>query len=156
MWVKSLYSFSSRTHEMSLTKIEKFINDINSIDNENAKNVLSEIYTDDVVFIDPVKSISGLNELTQYFEDLYQSVASCHFTLTSHLADSHRYTLEWIMHLQHKKISKNQIIEVNGASFIEFKDEKVCYHRDYYDLGALVYEHIPILGSVIKKVRHAI
>jgi limonene-1,2-epoxide hydrolase len=141
---------------MSLTKIEKFISDINSIGHENAKNVLSEIYTDDVIFIDPVKSITGLNELTKYFEDLYQSVTSCHFILTNHLPNSDRYSLEWSMHLQHKKISKNQVIEVQGASFIEFKNEKVCYHRDYYDLGALVYEHIPILGSVIRKVRHAI
>ena len=60
------------------------------------------------------------------------------------------------MRLQHKKIGKNQPIELDGASFIEFHNNKVCYHRDYYDLGALVYEHIPILGSVIKKVRHAI
>ncbi|MBT8123451.1 MAG: nuclear transport factor 2 family protein, partial [Gammaproteobacteria bacterium] len=59
-------------------------------------------------------------------------------------------------HLQHKKIANNQEIELNGASFIEFKDDKVCYHRGYYDLGALVYERIPILGSVIRKVRHAI
>lgn len=141
---------------MSSAKIEQFITNMNSIKHDNAKHVLSNVYTKDIVFIDPIKSISGLDELTKYFEDLYQSVTSCHFTLTSQLPNSHRYSLEWLMHLQHKKISNNKEIELNGASFIEFKDKKICYHRDYYDLGALVYERIPVLGSIIKKVRHAI
>lgn len=141
---------------MSSLQIEQFITDINSIEHENAKHVLANIYSDDVVFIDPVKTIKGLENLTKYFEDLYKSVTSCHFKLTNNVPNDNRYSLEWIMLLQHKKISKNQEIELNGASFIEFNDDKVCYHRDYYDLGALVYERIPILGSVIKKVRHAI
>ncbi len=141
---------------MSSTQIEQFITNMNSIQHENAKRVLADIYSDDIVFIDPVKTIKGLENLTTYFEDLYKSVTSCHFELTNNVPDNNRYSLEWIMLLQHKNISKNQEIELNGASFIEFKDNKVCYHRDYYDLGALVYERIPILGSVIKKVRHAI
>jgi limonene-1,2-epoxide hydrolase len=141
---------------MSSAQIEQFLAKMNSIQHGNAKQVLANIYSENIVFIDPIKSVSGLEDLTKYFEDLYQSVTSCHFTLTSHLPNSHRYSLEWVMHLQHKKISNNQKIELNGASFIEFKDDKVCYHRDYYDLGALVYERIPILGSVIRKVRHAL
>jgi hypothetical protein len=141
---------------MNTSQIEQFIHCINSLEHKNISKILSNIYTDDVVFIDPVRSISSLPNLIQYFESLYQSVTACEFTLTSHLPNSHRDSLEWVMRLQHKKISNNRIIQLDGASFIEFKNEKVCYHRDYYDLGALVYERIPIIGTVIKKVRNAI
>lgn len=141
---------------MSSAKIEQFLESMNSIQHENAEYVLANIYTEDIVFTDPIKSIEGLENLTKYFKDLYQSVTSCHFALTSYLQDSNRYSLEWVMHLQHKKISNNQEIELNGASFIEFKNDKICYHRDYFDLGALVYEQVPILGSVIRKIRSAL
>ncbi len=141
---------------MSASQINKFVSDINSIKHSNAQHVLSEIYTEDIIFIDPVKSISGLDNLTKYFEDLYTSLTSCNFTLKSHTPNCHEHSIEWLMRFQHKKIASNKLIELDGASFIEFKDNKVCSHRDYYDLGALVYEHIPVLGSVIKKVRHAI
>ena len=141
---------------MSTFKINDFIDEINSINHANAKQVLSKIYTNDVIFVDPVKSIDGLENLTEYFEDLYKSLSSCHFTLKNHTLNDHQHSIEWLMRFQHKKIGNNLPLELEGASFIKFKDEKVCYHRDYYDLGALVYEHIPILGSVIKKVRHAI
>lgn len=141
---------------MSSTQIEHFIINMNAIQHENAEQMLAKIYTDNVIFIDPIKSIKGLDDLTKYFEDLYKSVTSCHFRLTNNVPDGHRYSLEWVMQLKHKKISNNQEIELNGASFIEFENDKVCYHRDYYDLGSLVYERIPILGSVVKKVRHAL
>ena len=141
---------------MTDNKINEFISGINSVRHSNAKEVLAGIYTDDVVFIDPVKQIKGLDELTQYFEDLYLSVVSCEFTLINSIPNGETHSLEWKMHLEHKKLCKNKVIELDGASFIKFDDEKVSYHRDYYDLGALIYENIPLLGSVVSKVRHAL
>ncbi len=32
-------------------------------------------------------------------------------------------------------------------------DDSIIYHKDYYDLGEMVYEHVPILGFVIKKIK---
>jgi len=109
---------------MSNARVHKFVEDINSINGSNAQQVLSEIYTNDIVFIDPVKEVND--------------------------------SIEWVMRFQHKNIANNKLIELDGASFIEYKNEKVCLHRDYYDLGAMLYEHIPVLGSVIRKVRSAI
>ncbi len=137
-------------------QIDRFLTNINSLNHDNARDVLQATYTEDVKFVDPIKTLDGLDELTNYFENLYKRVNKCYFTLNNNLPNGHSNSLEWVMHLQHQKISKNQEILLDGASFIQFNGERVCYHRDYYDLGALVYEHIPILGSVIKKVRHAI
>lgn len=136
--------------------IDEFINKINSLEKNNIRNILLDIYTDDVLFIDPVKTLRGLEELTEYFENLYKSVNKCHFTIEKYRPNGVCHSLQWVMHLEHAKISRNREIIIEGASFIEFKDNKVCYHRDYYDLGALVYEHIPVLGPIISKVRHAI
>ncbi|MEM7400904.1 MAG: nuclear transport factor 2 family protein [Pseudomonadota bacterium] len=141
---------------MNDNKINKFISNINSVQHDNVKQILAETYTENILFIDPVKTISGLDGLTQYFEDLYLSVISCEFTLKSSMPNDQLHSLEWLMHLQHKRLSKNKTITLDGASFIKFENEKVCYHRDYYDLGALIYENIPLLGSVLTRVRHAL
>ena len=141
---------------MSQQVINQFISNINSLNQNNIRDVLQTIYTVDVKFVDPVKTVVGLDELSKYFEGLYKRVEKCHFTLNSCLPNSNNHSLEWEMHLKHKNLSRSQEIKLDGASFIEFNDDKVCYHRDYYDLGALLYEHLPILGPVIKKVRHAI
>ena len=141
---------------MSKQKITKFIDSINTLQSDNVTEVLQSIYTDKVNFVDPVKSIMGLAELTRYFEHLYKHVDHCQFTLKSYVLNEQDYSLEWVMNMRHKKIAKSREIILDGASFIQFSNGKVCYHRDYYDLGALVYEQIPVLGTVVKRVRNAI
>lgn len=141
---------------MSQQRVDQFLSNINSINKTNAREVLEDTYTDDVKFIDPVKTIHGLGNLTKYFEDMYENVTRCHFILGHTVANDEEHSLEWVMQLQHPKISSNREITIDGASFIRFNRGKICYHRDYYDLGAMVYEHLPVLGAIVKKVRHAI
>ena len=141
---------------MSNPQITRFIESINSLNSNNVSEVLHDTYTQQINFIDPVKNIIGLENLKEYFSHLYKKVDHCHFELNNCLFSNKQYSLEWIMHLQHKKLSKDKTISLNGASFIQFSEDKIHYHRDYYDLGALVYEQLPLLGAVVKKVRKAI
>lgn len=143
-----LSQISSRTRH--------FLDNVNAIDSKNARDILSKIYTEDVVFIDPVKEIQGLDSLSVYFEKLYQKVNLCRFDVTTSLMSDQHESLQWVMHLQHAKIKNGRDIYLDGASFLKYRTDKICYQKDYYDLGALIYEQIPILGSVVKKVRHAI
>jgi hypothetical protein len=53
------------------------------------------------------------------------------------------------MSYQHPKLNSGKLIAVQGASRLEFKQGKVISHRDYFDGGALLYEHIPLLNRVI-------
>jgi hypothetical protein len=56
------------------------------------------------------------------------------------------------MHYLHPSISK-EVQTLRGVSHLHFAD-KVTFHEDIYDMGALIYEHIPVIGfatSIIKK-----
>lgn len=135
--------------------VTNFVDNINSLSRDNVSEVLYKTYTNGIEFIDPIKGINGLEELTNYFVSLYKSVDHCHFTINNCIANGNHYSIEWEMNLQHQRLAKNKEITLDGASFIRFQDSKVCYHRDYYDLGALVYERIPLLGSAVRMVRNA-
>jgi hypothetical protein len=141
---------------MDNTIITNFVDNINSLSSSNVNEVLKQTYTHDIKFIDPVKNINGLDDLTSYFLSLYKSVEHCHFTITNYISHGDNHSIEWEMKLKHKRLAKNKEINLHGASFLRFQDNKVCYHRDYYDLGAMIYERIPILGAVIRKVRNAV
>ena len=52
------------------------------------------------------------------------------------------------MHTSHPRLAGGQLIEVEGCSFLLWRD-RVYRHRDYFDAGALLYEHLPVLGRVI-------
>jgi hypothetical protein len=60
--------------------------------------------------------------------------------------------LIWTMRYAHPRLNKGNEITLEGASHIRY-EEKVYYHRDYFDGGRLLYEHVPLLGSVIKQLK---
>ena len=41
------------------------------------------------------------------------------------------------------------VIIVTHDSRVYRYGERIVYHRDYFDAGALVYEHIPLMGRAI-------
>ena len=49
--------------------------------------------------------------------------------------------------------NQSSSISVNGVSLLTLKDDRVVYHRDYYDMGEMVYEHVPVLKRVIYYIK---
>ncbi|MEM7258507.1 MAG: nuclear transport factor 2 family protein [Pseudomonadota bacterium] len=123
--------------------------DANSISAE----ALARIYHDDVVFIDPVHKLEGLNTLSGYLSKVYKNVTSCRFQYTDEMLLDGRGSVRWRMHLQHPKLNGGEEIVVKGATFIEY-DDRITYQEDYYDLGAMLYEHITLLGTTVRYVKN--
>ena len=56
------------------------------------------------------------------------------------------------MLLQHPKLNSGKIFSVPGVSIIRYED-KIYSHRDYFDLGAMLYEQLPLLGGLIRMIK---
>lgn len=117
--------------------------------------LLDELYGAEIVFEDPLHTVRGLDALRNYFATLYEGVVSCRFDFHEELVVDGRASLTWTMHLEHRRFHKGRIIEVAGASFIHFGD-KVEFHRDYFDVGQLVYERVPLLGGLVRAVKRRV
>ncbi|MGL5430686.1 MAG: nuclear transport factor 2 family protein [Vibrio sp.] len=114
---------------------------------------LPEIYHHNVVFEDPAHRIQGVQALTDYFATLYQNVERCSFVIDEQYSVDEGAFLIWTMYLRHPKLAKGQLVRVNGVSYLRFADDKVIYHRDYFDMGQMLYERLPILGSLIRTIK---
>lgn len=133
--------------------LDKFMETYNQLDKTNLA-LLDTIYHPEIQFSDPAHSLEGIISLKQYFTALYQNVRSIHFTFHTHLETDGQAFLTWTMHFSHPRLAKGRSIAVSGCSRLEFAaDGKVRYHRDYFDLGAMVYEHVPVLGSLVKTIK---
>ncbi len=110
---------------------------------------LQSIYAQNVKFKDPLHELEGFDDLYTYFTTQCENLDSCRFVILDELTVGNRYYLKWDMHFKHKRLG-NQTITVRGMSQLHLSEDRVVYHEDIYDLGALLYEHIPILGSAVK------
>ncbi|MFQ2909333.1 nuclear transport factor 2 family protein [Aeromonas allosaccharophila] len=115
---------------------------------------LPEVYAEQVVFTDPAHRIEGLAALGDYFAALYQRLAYCRFVITSQQQQGSQAWLGWTMTFSHPRLRGGEPVTVEGATRLEFDEEgKVCQHRDYFDLGAMLYEQLPLLGPVVRTIK---
>jgi len=122
-----------------------------TLDKDNL-DLLKDVYSEDIVFIDALHEIQGLAALESYFAGMYQNLLYCKFDIQDVQSGETSAYLSWKMDYAHPKLANQKNVSVNGVTHLKFND-KVTYHRDYADMGQMLYENIPLLGSAIRFVK---
>lgn len=128
---------------------------------------LEHIYHPDVVFQDPLNRVLGLENLRDYFQQMIDGLDECRFDFSEVIeqpllsdapetsenpVQAYQAVLFWTMHYQHRKLNNGRPLTLAGNSHLRYQG-RVLYHRDYFDVGAMLYEHLPLLGFAISKVK---
>jgi hypothetical protein len=133
--------------------LSNFVKVYQTLSTDNLE-LLATIYHREVTFIDPIHELKGFDNLFQYFQDLYENLVSCEFVISNVIAQEDQAAIYWTMSYQHPKLNKGNVINVTGSSHIKGHEDKVIYHRDYLDLGSMLYEQLPVLGKLIKLIKN--
>lgn len=139
----------------TIQKFKELYNDMTKVERHD----FDEIYHPNVVFIDPITRHTGCGSVYEYIAKLSEVAESCRFVVDDvyecHSNNNGAVSVaNWTMTLLLKR-NKNPII-VEGTSQLKFADDKIIYQRDFYDLGDMVYERIPLLGWIIRKIKGAL
>lgn len=132
-------------------RIIKVFNDLN----KDSMSILDGFYHPELEFEDPLGKIKGLPAMKAYYANMYKSVKSIRFEFSKIIKDGDEYVGFWKMYLAAPVLNGGNEYWVEGNSHIRFdsKTDLVIYHRDYFDMGAFIYEQLPILSSVIRQVK---
>lgn len=135
--------------------LRQFAQAFSTLDKRNLER-LDSLYSEDICFADPLHQIQGISALRRYFAELYGNVSHLQFDFQGfdQVAVGEGY-LRWNMSFRHPRLASGQLIEVQGCSHLQWRD-KVYRHRDYFDAGALLYEHVPILGGIVNWLKRRV
>lgn len=122
---------------------------------QHSLDMLEDIYAEDVTFSDPVHMIQGLGTLKSYFEGMCGNLSECRFEFIDEVIGDSNACFKWQMYYSHPSLKSNAPLKLMGTSFIEYSD-KIDSHEDFYDMGAMLYEHLPILGSAVRLLKSRI
>jgi len=136
---------------MSTALIDDFCRIYQGLDKNNLGQ-LGVVYDDNINFIDALHNLKGLDQLSAYFSHLYAHLLYCNFTIEEVIKEEGKASIIWTMQYAHPKINKGKPILVNGCSHLKF-NEKIYYHRDFLDMGQMLYEQLPLLGGLIRVVK---
>jgi hypothetical protein len=121
--------------------------------NQETMDILHGFYHPDVHFIDPLGEIHGRADIRKYYENMYHTVQEIRFDFTDEVVTGDTHVAVWTMHLKAAGLNGGKPVVLDGNSVIKFgEDDLVVYHRDYFDMGAFVYQHVPVLGWAVRKV----
>lgn len=115
---------------------------------------LEAVYAEHIEFSDPIHRVTGLDEMERYFEGLYENITYIEFNFHNALVNGDEGAVHWTMIYRHPRLKGGKKdIRVEGVSLLRWRDGKITRHQDIFDAGSLLYEHLPILGSVIRKLK---
>ncbi|UXI04062.1 nuclear transport factor 2 family protein [Photobacterium sp. TY1-4] len=116
-------------------------------------SVLENLYHPDVIFEDPAHQVIGWDNLQAYFTRLFKTVSECRFEIHDTVADGQKAYVEWEMIFSHPRLSGGATRKVHGCSRLEIQEHRIIRHRDYFDLGEMLYEGVPVLGAVVRQLK---
>jgi limonene-1,2-epoxide hydrolase len=147
-------SLNSNAQEKAMTYSDRAKDAFTRLDINNLQ-VVDEFYDQNLEFIDPIGKISGRDNMRSYYKKMYQDLKTIKFTYQEAIESDKTVVLVWTMTYAVDKLNGGEPITIQGNSVIKFggSENKVIYHRDYFDVGAMVYEFIPVLGWGVRKVK---
>lgn len=113
----------------------------------------SDLYAPDAQFQDPFTAVRGADAIGEYLTNAYLNVIECRFDFGTPVIDEMRMCQPWIMHVRHRRLRSGQPLVVEGNSVLQWNDEQLEFHRDYFDAGQLLYENVPVLGPAVRWLR---
>lgn len=148
------------SHSAATPPLQRFIDFYQQPLNSAALAALPEVYHADIEFSDPAHRIEGLVPFQRYFDNMIANIGHCQFVVHSAVQrDSDPLAfVDWSMSVQHRRLNGGALFTVAGASKLKFSgpgaDAKIIYHQDFFDLGAMLYERLPLLGAVVRRIRN--
>jgi limonene-1,2-epoxide hydrolase len=130
--------------------VNQFYNDANV---KTIKNLCESFYHKDIIFDDAVGHVEGREALIKYYLDLYSNLTAIKFEMHDEIQHKNKIFARWTMIYQHPSLNGEEPIDVQGVSYLEVKDGQVIYQRDYFDMGAMVYEKVPVIGTLVKWIK---
>ena len=139
---------NSLQNDDSSILINSFIDIYSQLSSGNL-HLLDDVYSDSIVFSDPLHKLESLDRVKSYMAHMYQNISNYSITINDAMVANDQAYLQWSMQFSHRRLNKGKLISFDGVSRLIF-DQKITHHQDYYDLGAMLYEHLPLIGKMIK------
>lgn len=132
---------------------EKIKHYFNALRADNLE-ILDGFYAQEMRFEDPLGSIDGLPAMKDYYAKMYQNVTDIRFDFEKIVGEGEEFMATWTMTLEAKGLNSGEPVSSKGVSHLRFDPSSglVVYHRDYFDMYEFIYQHIPFVGYVTRKV----
>ena len=107
-------------------------------------------YDEYVFFKDPFNEFKGRDKLMKVFTHMLENLENPHFVILDTIEDSDGAFLTWDFYLK----IKGRGYKIDGSSHLKYnKENKIVYHRDYWDVGEEILLKIPFMKFIYSYIQ---
>jgi SnoaL-like protein len=120
--------------------------------------LIDTFYDQAVEFSDPLGRGSDRLQLHRHYGRIFKHISRMRYEFGPVTAAGGQVSTQWNLFFHHAKLNGGREIALRGATWLEFggAEDKVIRFHEYFDVGELAYEHLPVLGFIIRKVKKSL
>lgn len=118
---------------------------------------IGEVYADDAHFKDPFNDVVGIDQIRAIYAHMFENLTNPRFEITQVIEQAERSgkaSFHAFVAWQFKFDWRGQSFDIPGGTRFAINDQQlVTDHVDYWDVAAGLYERLPLIGAVLKRLR---
>lgn len=131
--------------------VEAFFRDASP---ESVREQARALYAQDAYLNDTLAAIEGVDAIEAYFIDAVSGDRALQVTFLGTAVQDIDVYVRWRMAMTVPSLNRGEPIVSHGVTQFRFDaDHRVLLHKDFWDSGSGLYEHVPVLGRIIRRLR---
>lgn len=115
---------------------------------------IETVYAEELYFNDTFRIISNREELVEYLTETAAQVNSTTVEIMEVIKGQNDYFVKWSMKMNFDVKGKEVDSLSLGMSQLRFNDQGlIIFHQDYWDSSEAFFEHLPLVGRIVKSIK---
>ncbi|HER35312.1 MAG: nuclear transport factor 2 family protein [Halothiobacillaceae bacterium] len=114
-------------------------------------DTLATVYAERARFVDPFNRGEGIEAIQAVFAHGFEQCPGMRFVVLARALDGDRALLRWRMHC---KAGADGLAIEGMSELLLGGDGRVVEHLDHWDPASQLYERVPLLGWLMRRIRH--
>ena len=116
---------------------------------------IGEYYAPDAYFKDPFNEVRRVEQIRAIFARMFEQLEEPRFRVHGRIFEGDQGFLIWDLEFRFR--GRPHAEHIHGVSHLRLDaDGKVASHRDYWDTAEELYEKIPLLGALMRWLKHRV
>jgi steroid Delta-isomerase len=111
---------------------------------------IDQVYAEQAHFCDPFNDVRGRQAITAIYAHMFENLTEPRFVITEIIEQDNRIFMSWRFLFQWRA----QSFDIPGGTRFRIDEQGlIADHQDYWDVAQGLYEKLPVLGWLLRRLR---